>query len=144
MTNAQTPESTSYQDSLGRNIATRLSAATDDLPHDISERLKAARMQALAKRKVVKLQQATSNAVIGNGSATLGLGGGFSGFKAWFASVIPLVALVGGLLAIAVLEEDNRAQELADVDVELLTDDLPPAAYTDPGFAQYLRANQTN
>ncbi|APW42411.1 DUF3619 family protein [Rhodoferax saidenbachensis] len=144
MTNAQTPQSNGYQDSLGRNIAARLSASTDNLPHDISERLKAARMQALAKRKVVKLQAASSTVVMGNGSATLGLGGGFSGFKAWFASVIPLLALVGGLLAIAVFEENSRAQELADVDVELLTGDLPPAAYTDPGFAQFLRLNQSN
>ena len=144
MTNAQAPAGNDYQDILGRHIAARLTASTDNLPHDISERLKSARMQALAKRKIVRLQSAASTTVVSNGSATLGLGGGFSGFKTWFASFIPLVALVGGLLVIAVLQEDNRAQELADVDVELLTGDLPPAAYTDPGFAQYLRMNQNN
>ena len=28
----------------------------------------------------------------------------------------------------------------ADVDVELLTAELPPVAYTDPGFVQFLRS----
>jgi hypothetical protein len=34
-----------------------------------------------------------------------------------------------------------RASEIAAVDAELLTDELPPAAYTDPGFLQFLRSN---
>ena len=29
--------------------------------------------------------------------------------------------------------------ELEDEDAALLTDELPPAAYTDPGFAQFLK-----
>ena len=38
------------------------------------------------------------------------------------------------------MQVDNRANELAaEVDAALLTDDLPPAAYTDPGFAQFLK-----
>ena len=28
----------------------------------------------------------------------------------------------------------------AELDAALLTDDLPPAAYSDPGFLQYLKA----
>jgi hypothetical protein len=34
---------------------------------------------------------------------------------------------------------DNRANELAEVDSALLIDDLPPAAYADPGFLQFLK-----
>jgi hypothetical protein len=34
-----------------------------------------------------------------------------------------------------------RADELAEVDSDLLTDDLPTVAYTDPGFVEYLKAN---
>ncbi len=29
--------------------------------------------------------------------------------------------------------------EVAEVDAALLTDDLPPSAYADPGFLQYLK-----
>jgi hypothetical protein len=37
------------------------------------------------------------------------------------------------------LENDRRASEVAEVDAALLTDDLPPAAYADPGFIQFLK-----
>ncbi|MFM2252087.1 MAG: hypothetical protein RJB68_424, partial [Pseudomonadota bacterium] len=40
------------EDRIGREVGSRLSQGCDDLPFDITERLKAARMQALAKRKV--------------------------------------------------------------------------------------------
>jgi hypothetical protein len=54
-------------------------------------------------------------------------------------AVLPLVALVAGLITISAWQEDQRASELAEVDAALLTDDLPPAAYTDSGFAQFLK-----
>ena len=51
----------------------------------------------------------------------------------------PLLALVLGLATIGALQDQERAYELAEVDAELLTADLPPTAYTDPGFLQYLK-----
>jgi len=47
--------------------------------------------------------------------------------------------LVFGLIAINVIQDDKRANELAEIDAALLTDDLPPAAYADPGFSQFLK-----
>ena len=119
---------------FGRQVAARLSAGTQDLPHEISERLRAARMQAVARRKVVLVPQAAS-IVVPNGRTAV-IGGGW-----WtrIGSVIPLIALVAGLIVINSLQEDSRTNELAEVDAALLTDDLPPAAYTDPGFAQFLK-----
>jgi hypothetical protein len=141
MTTRDLNQIASYQDRLGRNIAARLSDTTHDLPNDISERLKAARMQALSKRNVVKLQTVTSVNVQG-GAATLNAGDFGSGLWSRLGAVIPLLALVAGLLTIAVVQEQQRANEIADVDAELLTDDLPPAAYTDPGFAHFLSINR--
>lgn len=131
-----------YQDRVGRALAARLSDSTNDLPNDISERLKAARMQALAKRKVVKLQTATAVQAHG-GAATLNLGED-SGNSLWnrLGSLIPLLALIVGLLAIAAMQEQKFAKEVADVDVELLADELPPSAYTDPGFVHFLNAKR--
>ena len=40
------------------------------------------------------------------------------------------------------VQEQRRANEIAEVDVELLADDLPPAAYTDQGFVHYLNTNR--
>lgn len=134
-------QTTNHQDRLGRNIAARLDDTTHALPNDISERLKVARMQALAKRKVVKLQTATSVNVQG-GAATLNAGDLDGGLWSRLGAVIPLLALVAGLLTIAVVQEQQRALEIADVDVELLADELPPDAYTDPGFAHFLSINR--
>ena len=145
MTTSQLIANRAYQDQLGQNIAARLTDGTKNLPHDISERLKAARMQALAKRKVVKVQTSPAIAAVGSGG-TLALGGPGDDFGLWnrIASLLPLLALVMGLLMIAVTMEESRTQEIADIDAELLTDDLPPDAYTDPGFVQFLRANHQN
>lgn len=118
---------------FGHRVAARLSAGTDAMPHDISERLRVARAQAVARRKQTDRPAAV---VVGaDGAALLG--------SVWwnrFGAVLPLVALVVGLVSISVWQEDQRFKELAEVDSALLTDDLPPAAYTDPGFAQFLKA----
>jgi hypothetical protein len=50
------------------------------------------------------------------------------------------VVLAAGLVLIHTVQSERRANELAEVDAALLTDDLPPAAYADPGFVQFLRA----
>ncbi len=124
-------------DALGRAIASRLSDGA--LDHDIVERLRVARQQALAARRAAT--QASVPAVgLSGGGATLQLGGGQP--EGWWTRVVgmlPLLALVAGLLAIHVLQNDNRASEIAEIDAALLTDDLPTAAYTDPGFLQFLK-----
>jgi hypothetical protein len=130
-------------DSLGRMIAGRLSEGADALPHDMSERLKAARAQAVAKRKIVSVQL-TSNIAVSGGELALNLGGREDGLWNRIAALLPLLALIAGLISIAVMEDELRAREVAEVDAELLTDELPPSAYVDPGFAQYLRVNQSN
>lgn len=130
-----------FEDAMGRSIALRLGESTDTLPHDITERLKAARMQALGKRKIVKAEVATS-AYVSGGTLTLQGGSEKHGMWNWIGSVLPLVALIAGLVLIDLAQDDLRANEIAEVDTELLSGDLPPTAYTDPGFAQYLRTNQ--
>ena len=127
------------QDRFALKLTARLSDAADSLPHDVTERLRAARMQALGARKQAKV--ATSSQVLSNGtSATLSLGGQESDLWRRAASLIPLLALVAGLFAVQFLGNDERAKDMADLDSALLTDDLPPAAYTDPGFAQFLKS----
>lgn len=130
------------QDDLGRAITERLQEASLQLPHDVSERLKAARMLALDKRRQAQVRLAS--AVVTSGSAAaLQLGDGLRGKWRLIGAWLPLLALVAGLVTIDFVQDDFRAQEIADVDVELLTDDLPPDAFTDPGFAQFLRLNRS-
>ncbi|WP_296446646.1 DUF3619 family protein [Rhodoferax sp. UBA5149] len=126
------------QDRFGLLVTARLSDAADDLPYDISERLRAARAQALSKRKVAVVRTATSVALSGD-TGTLTFGHEDLGWWGRVAAAIPLLALVIGLIAINVIQNENRASEIAEIDAALLTDDLPPAAYTDPGFTQFLK-----
>ncbi|WP_342617268.1 DUF3619 family protein [Rhodoferax sp. GW822-FHT02A01] len=131
-------------DALGKAIAARLTEGTDSLPHDITERLRAARMQAVAKRRLIGSQASAVEVLVSGGEAVLQLGGGEGSWWDRVAALLPLLALVVGLVSIAVMQDELRAREVAEVDTELLTDVLPPAAYTDPGFAQFLRAQQNN
>jgi hypothetical protein len=122
-------------DRFGRAVAARLSAGTDDLSYEVRERLRAARVRALEARKQAEVH---APVLVGRGgAATLG-----EGLSLWnrVASVLPLLALVAGLVLIHISQSDRRASELAEVDAALLTDDLPPAAYADPGFVQFLKS----
>ncbi len=130
------------QDRFALKATAYLSTGAADLPHDISERLRAARVQAVAKRKIAKIQTAGSNINMGGSSA---LSWGSSDGLGWWGrigSVMPLVALVVGMLTINSIQNDNRAQEVAEVDAALLTDALPPAAFSDPGFIQFLKTDR--
>lgn len=128
----------SAKDRFGRRVAARLDASAQDLPHDITERLRVARLQALARHRVV--QQPTLAALGSAGGAAV-LAGGDNGRGLWprLAALIPLLALVAGLVALQILGSDEFTEELAEIDAAILTDDLPPDAYVDPGFAQFLR-----
>lgn len=130
------------QDRYGLKTASYLSAAAADLPYDISERLRAARAQAVAARRIARVQASTTPASTGVGAVLTW--GSDEGFSLWnrIGSVLPLIALVIGLLTINSLQDDNFAQELAEVDAALLTDELPPDAFSDPGFVQFLKATR--
>jgi hypothetical protein len=138
MTNDISPPAHPFADAFGRKLAARLSQGTADLPRDVSERLRAARMQALAHRKLAPKARPLP-AMLGLGKrAALGFDQGF-GLWTRIASAVPLLVLAFGLVVIHTAQTERRAADLAEVDVALLIDDLPPAAYADSGFAQFLR-----
>jgi hypothetical protein len=136
MNHTRLSPSSTAEDQFGRRVAARLSAGSDELPHDIGERLRIARTQAVMQRKLAP-QLRSAPVLVQSGPARV-LGGSW-----WtrIGTVVPLVALVAGLITISVVQDDDRTSELAEVDSALLTGDLPPAAYTDPGFAQFLKAD---
>jgi hypothetical protein len=124
---------------LAAQFAASLSAGVDTLPHDVSERLRFAREQALARARESRVAVAaggTITSVSAHGVALL------SGFAPWWrraASVLPLLVLVAGFLMIEQWSVREQVLAAADIDSRLLADDLPPDAYSDPGFAEYLR-----
>lgn len=128
---------------FGRRIAQRLDATTEDIPYEISERLRAARVRAVANRSVLPVQIAPAMVVSG-GEAALHLNDHKPHRWGRLASFLPLLVLLAGLIAISWIQDDMRASELAEIDAEILTDDLPPEAFTDPGFVQFLRNKQAH
>ena len=143
MTNSLQNRSDILQERFALKAASYLSAGTANLPYDVSERLRAARVQAVAKRKIASIQPAGGIFNLGGGNAALSWGSS-DGMGWWgrVGSVMPLIALVVGLLTINSVQNENRAQEIAEVDAALLTDALPPAAFSDPGFVQFLKTNR--
>lgn len=140
MKNLRQERAAVLQDRFALKTVSYLSAGTTELPHDISERLRSARVQAVSQRKVAPSQ--TAAALASSGGTAVMSWGSSDGWNWWrrVGSVVPLIALVTGLLAINSFQGDNRVQELAEVDSALLTDELPPAAFADPGFNQFLKA----
>ena len=130
------------QDRFALKTVSYLSTGAADLSHDISERLRAARAQAVSKRKIAKVQ--TAGNVVNMGGSTALSWGSSDGLGWWgrIGSVMPLIALVVGMLMINSVQSDNRAREVAEVDAALLTDALPPAAFSDPGFVQFLKIDR--
>ena len=126
---------------LGHEIATLLTAGTDVLPHDISERLRVSRLNAVEKlRQQHRLN--TQVAQVQSGAATLSLSGDHLHWWNRLAAALPALLLIVGLFGISEAHDQSRAQELAAVDAALLTDALPPSAYTDPGFIRFVKMQE--
>lgn len=126
---------------FGLRVAARLSDRADDLPHDITERLRSAREQALARARP-RLAAARTAAVAVSGSGAATLGGGGPGDSWWWrlSSLAPLALLIAGLIWVHEFHRSEEILALAEVDAALLTDAVPPSAYADPGFAEFLKA----
>lgn len=95
----------------------------------VAERLRAAREQALERRRA--------------GAAGPALAGRVAGrleFAGWSLRVIvPLVALSVAFVATYNWEQKQRAKEVEELDALVLTGDLPIDAYLDRGFEAWLK-----
>jgi putative transmembrane protein len=130
-------------DQFANRIAARLEGG--GVPHDVSERLRIARQQALAARKTAALAAAQpASAIVTQGRhAALAAGGEPDfGWLGWLAPALALAALLAGLLALQPQQMRLPDPRVAEVDADLVADALPPKAYADPGFLQYLRLTQ--
>lgn len=131
---------------FGLRVTALLNERAEAAPHDIAERLRVAREQAVERARSVRKAEAAVTAgntsVVGrSGNAAL-LGGQGGSWWMRLASVLPLVLLVAGLVAIDDVHDNAQVTAAADFDSALLSDDLPPDAYSDPGFIEYLKTQQ--
>ena len=124
---------------FARRVVACLNESAHVVPHGVEERLRFARDRALEAARRRHGQTASQGvAVTSSGAVLLG----FSRSQWWLrlASVLPLVALLGGLLLIQDRQARTQVSVAAEVDEALLGDDLPINAYRDPGFAEFLKA----
>ena len=159
---------------LEARFAMRLTSRLDDgaqaLPHDITERLRVAREQAVRAARESRLglsaagEQAIATAgghtvtgVSAQGTAVLGgwneaeharqpshgrnLDDGPVAWRWRIASALPIVALAAGLWLVHSFHSQEKVEAAADIDTAILSDDLPPDAYADPGFEEFLRSD---
>lgn len=119
-------------DRLGHAIGAQLRVASEDLPADVTERLRFAREQALRRardRRVARVRQRRAGAWLQRWGWQL-------------ASALPLVMLVSGFWLIDTLHQEQQIATAADIDSALLADELPPDAYSDAGFAEFLHEDE--
>lgn len=109
----------------------------DTLPESATERLASARKIAISRRKKESPLFAFAPRALFAGGA-----GNFVGERlSWIARMgvaVPVVMLAIGLADIYQFEQQRRINDTADIDAEVLADELPLSAYLDHGFNAYL------
>lgn len=134
----------SLQSRFAMHVVARLSEQAELVPHDVSERLRFARNKAMERSRSIRAEHHSAAVVSTNGAhgATLSAHPGSSNNSWWvrFGSVLPLAALVLGLVFIQNLHTSSQITAAAEVDAALLGDDVPVSAYGDPGFVEFLKS----
>jgi hypothetical protein len=126
-------------DRIGSAVRECLDGSTAQLPSRITDRLYLARLAAMAARKpefVPQLERVLRpQLALNQGGSNSQPSSNWSRLS-WFA---PFIVLALGLLAIAEWQQDARINDIAAVDIALLSDDVPPDAYMDSGFLAFLK-----
>lgn len=128
---------------FGLRVGSALSERALASHPDIQERLRFAREQALARAQAQRAvasspQRAAAMFHLAGGQAALG--GPAAPWWGRLASALPLLLLLASLYLIDDWHDRMQTSTVAEVDAALLADDLPPDAYSDPGFEEYLKA----
>jgi hypothetical protein len=126
-------------DRIGSAVRECLDGSTAQLPSRVTDRLYLARLAAMAARKhefVPQLERVLRPQLALNQGGNSGQSPSNWIRLSWFA---PFIVLALGLLAIAEWQQDARINDIAAVDIALLSDDVPPDAYMDSGFLAFLK-----
>ena len=141
--------SPSARKALEERFAARLASAlteyqASEMPADIEARLRFAHDRAMVAARLAQTQRAPASAVLGTpgGAAVLGAAGGPSDLPWWLrlGSLLPFAVLLGGLLLIDNHYVRTQIDAAVEVDAAILVDALPPEAYRDQGFVEYLKS----
>ncbi|MDQ8022933.1 MAG: DUF3619 family protein [Moraxellaceae bacterium] len=118
---------------IGMKLRNKLNAGLLDMDAGTAQRLQAARQAALARHAEVAESRLS---LAGIGRSVMGWGMEYGGGLA--LSLALLVAVAGTDYWMGL----ERSTEMAEVDSQLLVDDLPIDAYLDKGFDAWLRMSE--
>lgn len=128
---------------LGAGLSRLLTEGSLELAPDALERLRFARERALARAKAQDGRAApvSLGGAVGGASILGQVGSWWPGLPG-LAGLVSAIGLALGLLTLDHWQIRERAHVAAEVDALLLADQLPPAAYSDPGFVAFLKLSQ--
>lgn len=114
--------------------ALRHAEQTQPLERDIAERLRIARQQAMATHQLALLRQQQSSTAAAQPAARRA--------AAWWKrtlALLPLAAVGAGVMFTQGAVSNDGGAEMAQTDTHILAQELPPSAWSDPGFQQFLK-----
>jgi hypothetical protein len=138
-TSTTTPTAEVLEARLGAAVAAALNDRAAQLPHAVNERLRVARETALERARAAARQAAPAAVVAGRSASGAAVLAAPSPWWLKAANILPIALLVAGLFVIEWQSEIEQVQAAAEIDAVLLADDLPPDAYADPGFGEFLK-----
>jgi hypothetical protein len=142
MTQQQTSQAKSERRSqleakLGRAAKLYLDASASKLSPNVSRRLQEARRAALV---AMNSRTAAHNVAVGGGTLARTGNEQANTPLLWGASLLAALALA--VYAGMQWDQNVRAHEAAEADLEILASDVPMDAYFDKGFKSYLSQNR--
>ncbi len=120
------------EERFASRIRQALNHRVADTSPAVSRRLEAARHVALSRQK----QTAAQLNLAGAGSSSLGAGGHHA---LYLKQILAIVALLLGMWISFYWHSVQYITELEEVDSALLTDDIPPEAFMDNDFFEWLK-----
>ncbi|EEO28896.1 DUF3619 family protein [Oxalobacter paraformigenes] len=124
------------EENFAYKVRHALNEKLEDMPEHITQRLERARLVAVSrKKKTAPLYRKVFQQVFA------GTSGYFSDNTSWMGKLglgFPILVLVVGMAGIFHHEQQRQIREIADIDIAVLSDELPPSAYADSGFKAYV------
>ncbi|PAT38594.1 DUF3619 family protein [Vandammella animalimorsus] len=114
--------------------ALRQAEHAQPMGHDIGQRLRIARQQAMAAHQLALLRQQQASTVTSQPAPRRAM--------AWWKktlALLPLAAAGAGVMFTQGAVSNDGGAEMAQTDTHILSHELPPSALSDPGFQQFLK-----
>lgn len=130
------------EERFGWQVRQVLNRSTQGLPPTVENRLAQARAMALARKKadnpLLAIASARRLSFAGGQGGVLGSDSFSAHWMSSLGGIIPALALIFGIWFVFDIQQNEEANALAEIDAQVLVDDLPLDAYLDQGFSMFV------